>query len=118
MITKAKTPKPKAKQYIRATVEGRVGSSGVYLELDSNYIVPIDSLKSFEVIDSPAETIDLPTKIGSVVLIDPANKHNALSACIRIKADEYGNCWSSYDEVYTADEFAEDCIRYGYKVVQ
>lgn len=118
MTTKAKAPKPRAKQYLRATVEGRVSSSGVYLELEDNNVVPISLIKGFEVVDSPAETIKLPTKIGSVVLVDPTNKHDMLSACIRIKADEYGNCWASYGDVYTPDEFAQDCIRYGYKVVQ
>ena len=118
MTAKAKTPKPKAKQYIRATVEGRVSPSGVYLQLNNENAIPIDSIKGFEVIESPAETVDLPTKIGTVVLLDPENKHNMLSACIRIKKDEYGNCWSNYDDVYTDDELAEDCIRHGYKVVQ
>lgn len=118
MTTKATNPKPKAKQYIRATIEGRVGSSGVYIHLENDTMLPVDYIKSFEVVESPAETVDLPTKIGTVVLIDPENKHNMLSACIRTKKDEYGNCWSSYDDAYTDDAFAEDCIRYGYKVVQ
>ena len=118
MTTKAKTSRPKAKQYIRATVEGRVSSTGVYLHLENDDIIPIDLIKSFEVIESPAETVKLPTKIGTVVLLDPENKHNMISACIRIKKDEYGNCWSSYDDVYKDDDFAQDCIRYGYKVVQ
>lgn len=118
MTTKVKTPTPKAKQYIRAVIEGRVSHSGAYLALEGDTILPTSLLKSFEVIDSPSETVNLPTKVGSVVLVDPANKHNMLSACIRVKPDEYGNCWSSYGDTYTADDFAEDCIRYGYKVVE
>ena len=118
MTTKAKTARPKAKQYIRATIEGRVGSNGVHLHLENDTMLPVDYIKGFEVIESPADTIELPTKIGTVVILDPTNKQNMLSAAIRIKKDEYGNCWSNYDDVYTADEFAEDCIRYGYKVVQ
>ena len=118
MATKVTTPKPKAKQYIRAVVEGRVSSGGGYITVEGEHTLPVGSIKSFEVIDSPAETVDLPTKIGTVVILDPTNKQNMLSAVIRIKKDEYGNCWSSYDDAYTADDFAEDCIRYGYKVVQ
>lgn len=118
MTTKAKTSRPKAGQYIRATIEGRVGGGGVFLDMEGDYQLSVSAIKSFEVIDSPADTLDLPNKIGTVVLVDPTNKHNMLAAYIRVKADEYGNCWDNYGDAYTEDDFAHECIKYGYKVVQ
>lgn len=118
MTTKAKTSKPKANQYIRAVIEGRVGFGGAFLDIEGDHQIPVSAIKSFEVIESPAETLDLPSKIGTVILVDPTNKHNMLAAYIRIKADEFGNCWDNYGDAYTSDDFAQECIKYGYKVVQ
>ena len=118
MATKAKTPRPKENQYIRAVIEGRVGGGGVFLDMEGDYQLPVSAIKNFEVIESPAETLDLPKKIGTVVLVDPTNKHNMLAAYIRVKEDQFGNCWDNYGDAYTEDDFAYECTKYGYKVVQ
>lgn len=122
---KKRTTAPKFKEgdYVSATIHGMIandiedelmfritdGEDWIYLALDE-----VENLAPSK---SPTERLNLPTKAGSLLIVDPENKQMEIDVFIRGTNKEYP--WTgSGMTTFSDEEMASFCIKYGYKVMQ
>lgn len=122
------TYKPRVGDYVKATIEGRIrkdefSDNGTYLiqsatDAHGYYSVRLAVAKDVQKIDPPFADIKLPTKEGTVVLVDPTNAKDELCAYIRVNEDKEYPWWDAGSSGLTHDQLAEQCAKFGYKVVK
>lgn len=126
--TTTTTPKFKEGDHVSATVYGTIEKnhwnnelSFVITDVDEDqYYMKFEDVENLKIAKTPAQRVNLPTKVGSIIITDPNNDNCEFTAYLRTsnKSEPWSSTMDSSTITYTDEEVAKLCLAHGHLVVK